>query len=301
VANTIASLNAGARQIECTINGIGERAGNAALEEIIAILNVRKDVVPYTHGIRAELLYPASQLLTECIGVAVQPNKAIVGRNAFAHEAGIHQDGVIKDRTTYEIMKPQSVGFPETLLVLGKHSGRAALNQRYGQLGIHLTKDELNSLYQRFTTLADRKKNITDDDLLDLLHTSEGDWSGYQLESVEVKANGDGAHSTVTLARNDETTVGVASGSDPVTAICAAIDAAAGTAAHLESYRVNAHHGSGRVHVELAVRFADRTGSGRAEDSDMVNASANAYLKAVNHYRRHCYQSALAEEPIAGD
>ena len=301
VANTIASLDAGARQIECTINGIGERAGNAALEEIIAILNVRKDAVPYTHGIRADLLYPASQLLTECIGVAVQPNKAIVGRNAFAHEAGIHQDGVIKDRTTYEIMTPQSVGFPETLLVLGKHSGRAALNQRYGQLGIQLTKDELNALYQRFTTVADRKKNITDDDLLDLLHTSEGDWSGYQLESVEVKANGDGAHSTVTLARNDETTVGAASGNDPVTAICRAIDAAAGTAAHLESYRVNAQKGSGRVHVDLAVRFADRSGSGRAEDSDMVNAAANAYLKAVNHYRRHCYQTSRAEEPVAGD
>ena len=158
----------------------------------------------------------------------------------------------------------------------------------------------MNTLYQRFTTLADRKKNITDDDLLDLLHTSEGDWAGFQLESVEVKANGDGAHSTVTLARNDETTVGAASGNDPVTAICSAINAAADTSAHLESYRVNAHRGSGRVHVELAVRFADRSGSGRAEDSDMVHAAASAYLKAVNHYRRHCYQGAR-EEPVAGD
>jgi 2-isopropylmalate synthase len=301
VANTIAALDAGARQIECTINGIGERAGNAALEEIVAILNVRQDVVPYKHGIRAELLYPASQLLTECIGVAVQPNKAIVGRNAFAHEAGIHQDGVIKDRTTYEIMTPQSVGFPETLLVLGKHSGRAALHQRYGQLGIQLTKEELNTLYQRFTALADRKKNITDDDLLDLLHTAAGDWVGFQLESVEVKANDDGAQSTVTLTRNDETTIGAAGANDPVTAICSAIDAAAGTAGHLESYRVNAHRGSGRVNVELTVRFADRSGSGRAEDSDLVNAAASAYLKAVNHYRRHCYQSARAAEPVAGD
>src|SRR5258706_14847009 len=117
VANTIASLDAGARQIECTINGIGERAGNAALEEIVAILNVRKDKIPYTHGIRSELLYPASQLLTECIGVSVQPNKAIVGRNAFRHESGIHRDGVIIDRNTYEIIDPRSVGFPETSLI----------------------------------------------------------------------------------------------------------------------------------------------------------------------------------------
>jgi 2-isopropylmalate synthase len=295
VANTIASLDAGARQVECTINGIGERAGNAALEEIVSILNVRKDAVPYTHGIRSELLYPASQLLTDCIGIAVQPNKAIVGRNAFAHEAGIHQDGVIKDRTTYEIMKPQSVGFPHTLLVLGKHSGRAALNQRYGQLGIHLSKDELNSLYQRFTTLADRKKNITDDDLLDLLHTAgDGEWSGYRLESVEISANGTGARSTVELARNDETVIGSASGSDPVTAICAAINGAAGTDGKLQSYKAQAVQDTGLVSVELAVQFADRTGAGRFEDSDLVHAAAEAYLRAANHYLRHRFQSARA-------
>ncbi len=300
VANTIASLDAGARQIECTINGIGERAGNAALEEIVAILNVRQDAVAYSHGIRAELLYPASQLLTECIGVAVQPNKAIVGRNAFAHEAGIHQDGVIKDRTTYEIMRPQSVGFPETLMVLGKHSGRAALSQRYTQLGVKLSKDELNALYQQFTALADRKKNITDDDLLDLLHTSAGDWSGLQLDSVEAKATSDGASATVTLTRNSEVLIGSASASDVVTAIAKAIDAASDTEGRLESYRVTAEGGSGRVTAELIARFGDRSGSGRAEDSDLVNASAEAYLKAVNHYRRHCYQTARAL-PVAGD
>jgi 2-isopropylmalate synthase len=303
VANTMASLEAGARQIECTVNGIGERAGNAALEELVAIMNVRKDVVPYTHGIRAELLYPASQLLSQCIGFPVQPNKAIVGRNAFAHEAGIHQDGVIKDRTTYEIMTPQSVGFPETLLVLGKHSGRAALKQRYEHLGAHLTREELNTIYAAFTALADRKKNITDDDLLDLLHTSSSVATGFQLESVEVKVGQGMAHSTVTLARNDDTLIGAATAPDPVTAICAAIDAAASTSGRLESYGVKAKHGSGRVTVELSVKFTDsnekaRTGSGRAEETDLVNAAAAAYLKAVNHLLRHRYQSERSETPV---
>ena len=299
VANTIASLDAGARQIECTINGIGERAGNAALEEIVAIMNVRKDAVPYTHGIRSELLYPASQALTECIGVPVQPNKAVVGRNAFAHEAGIHQDGVIKDRTTYEIMRPQSVGFPDTMLVLGKHSGRHALQKRYHDLGVELTREELDILYQRFTAAADRKKNLTDDDLLDLLHTSEGEAAGFQLDSVEVKANGDGAHSTVSLARNDSTWVGAAKASDPITAICSAIDAAAGISGRLESYAANTDHGSGRVTVELAVRFEDRTGSARAEETDLVNAAAAAYLKTVNHLLRHRYQTSRAAASVA--
>ncbi len=291
VANTMASLDAGARQIECTINGIGERAGNASLEEIVAIMNVRKDVVPYTHKIRAELLYPASQLLTECIGVAVQPNKAIVGRNAFAHEAGIHQDGMIKDRTTYEIMTPQSVGFPETLLVLGKHSGRNALQQRYQQLGVELSRQELNVLYERFTAVADRKKNITDDDLLDLLHTSEMEGAGFQLESVEVKTRAGSAQSTVTLARGEETLVGASSGTDLIAAVCASIDAGAGTSGRVLSYSVKADQDNGRVSVELAVRFDDRSGGGRAEDVDMVTATASAYLKAVNHMLRHRYQS----------
>src|SRR5262249_44309033 len=156
------AIEAGARQVECTINGIGERAGNASLEEIVMALQVRQDRLPYRTAIRSELLYPASQLLTRIIGVPVQPNKAIVGENAFAHEAGIHQDGMLKDRTCYEIMTPQSVGFPETRLVLGKHSGRHALKARYEQLGYHLEREELDAVYHRFTQLADRKKNILD-------------------------------------------------------------------------------------------------------------------------------------------
>ncbi|OFW10215.1 MAG: 2-isopropylmalate synthase [Acidobacteria bacterium RIFCSPLOWO2_12_FULL_59_11] len=173
VANSLAAVDSGARQVECTINGIGERAGNAALEEIVMALRVRQDLMPYGTGVRAELLYPTSQLLSELIGVSVQPNKAIVGRNAFAHEAGIHQDGVLKLPLTYEIMTPQSVGVPTNRLVLGKHSGRHALQKRYEELGHRLEAGQLNEVYRRFIELADRKKVILDEDLLRLLHYIE--------------------------------------------------------------------------------------------------------------------------------
>jgi 2-isopropylmalate synthase len=169
VANSLAAIEAGARQVECTVNGIGERAGNAALEEIVMALRVRADRLPYACGVRAEQLYPVSQLLSETIGFGVQPNKAIVGRNAFAHEAGIHQHGVLSNPLCYEIMTPESVGVPSNSLVLGKHSGRRALAQRYAELGRPLAGEELDELYARFTRLADRKKRIYDQDLLSLL------------------------------------------------------------------------------------------------------------------------------------
>ncbi len=169
VANSIAAVQAGARQIECTINGIGERAGNAALEEVVMAFRTRPDRLPYQTKIATEHLYAASQLLARTITFGPQPNKAIVGDNAFAHEAGIHQDGYLKERTTYEIMDPKSVGVPETKLVLGKHSGRHALKQRYAALGHDLTKEELDEVYQRFTTLADRKKGLRNEELLTLL------------------------------------------------------------------------------------------------------------------------------------
>jgi 2-isopropylmalate synthase len=170
VANSLAAIEAGARQVECTINGIGERAGNASLEELVMALSVRRDVMPFTSSIRTEQLYPASQLLTEITGVAVQPNKAIVGRNAFAHEAGIHQDGVIKNPLTYEIMTPQSVGVPDSKLVLGKHSGRHALGIRCAQLGYEFPRRELDRIYKRFTALADRIKTVEDRHLLAIIH-----------------------------------------------------------------------------------------------------------------------------------
>jgi 2-isopropylmalate synthase len=169
VANSLAALGAGARQVECTINGIGERAGNAALEEVIMAMHVRSDRLPFACGVRTEEIYPTSRLLSETIGFGVQPNKAVVGRNAFAHEAGIHQHGVLSNPLCYEIMTPESVGVPANRIVLGKHSGRHALSRRYEELGITLSADELRATYHSFTKLADRKKNIYDQDLLSLL------------------------------------------------------------------------------------------------------------------------------------
>jgi 2-isopropylmalate synthase len=169
VANTMAAIAAGARQVECTINGIGERAGNASLEEIVMAMRVRHDRYPYETAINAEHLFPASQLLSEITGVPVQPNKAIIGRNAFAHEAGIHQDGMLKNPLTYEIMTPQSVGVPDSKLVLGKHSGRHALAIRCEQLGYQFDRRALDDIYRRFVRLADKIKKVEDHHLLELI------------------------------------------------------------------------------------------------------------------------------------
>lgn len=169
VANSLAAIAAGARQVECTINGIGERAGNASLEEIVMNLRVRPDRYPYETEVRSEQLYAASQMLTEVTEVPVQPNKAVIGRNAFAHEAGIHQDGVLKNPLTYEIMTPQSVGVPDSRLVLGKHSGRHALSLKCAELGFEFDRRELDDVYRRFVVLADKIKNVDDQDLLQLI------------------------------------------------------------------------------------------------------------------------------------
>jgi 2-isopropylmalate synthase len=169
VANSLAAVQAGARQVECTMNGIGERAGNCSLEELVMVMKPRNDRYPYTTGIHTEHLYSTSQLLSSIISFGPQPNKAIVGRNAFAHEAGIHQDGYLKEKTTYEIIDPRSVGVPEGKLVLGKHSGRHALNQRCVELNFALTREELDIIYVEFTSLADRKKGIMDEEIIALI------------------------------------------------------------------------------------------------------------------------------------
>jgi 2-isopropylmalate synthase len=166
VANSLAAVAAGARQIECTINGIGERAGNASLEELVMALHVRRDALPFSCGVRTEQIYPTSRLLSEITGIRVQPNKAIVGQNAFAHEAGIHQDGVLKSPLTYEIMTPQTVGIPSNQIVLGKHSGRHALQQRLVALGFDFDRNQLDEAYRTFIQVADAKKAIVDADLL---------------------------------------------------------------------------------------------------------------------------------------
>jgi 2-isopropylmalate synthase len=174
VANTLSALSGGARQVECTINGIGERAGNASLEEVIMATKVRADRVPYVTGIDTRGLFAASQLLTAITGEAVQANKAIVGRNAFAHEAGIHQDGMLKDRRTYEIMRPEDVGVPEATLVLGKHSGRHAVQRRCEQAGVTLDRHELDEVYRAVIALADREKTVNDQDLTRIVATVRG-------------------------------------------------------------------------------------------------------------------------------
>ena len=169
VANSLAAISAGARQIECTINGIGERAGNASLEEVVMAMRVRKDLMPYKNNIVTEEIYRSSQTLSNITGVLVQPNKAVVGKNAFAHEAGIHQHGVLKNRITYEIMTPESVGVKTNSIVLGKHSGRHALNKKYEEMGYQLARPELDKAYKLFTKLADQKKEIFEEDLLAIL------------------------------------------------------------------------------------------------------------------------------------
>jgi 2-isopropylmalate synthase len=166
VANTLAAIANGVRQVECTINGIGERAGNASLEEIVMVTNVRPDLVPVTTGVQTRQLFPTSQLLTELTGQRVQANKAIVGRNAFAHEAGIHQDGMLKDRRTYEIMRPEDVGQPESTLVLGKHSGRHAVQKSLERVGLTLSRRDIDEVYRRMVALADMQKHISDEDVV---------------------------------------------------------------------------------------------------------------------------------------
>ncbi len=186
VANSLAAMAAGARQVECTINGIGERAGNASLEEIVMAIRVRPDRYAYETGVVSEQLFSASQLLSEITGVPVQPNKAIIGRNAFAHEAGIHQDGMLKNPLTYEIMTPQSVGVPDSRLVLGKHSGRHALGLRCEQLGYHFERRELDEIYRRFVVMADQIKHVQDHHLLELIQETQG--SARRIPPAHVEA-----------------------------------------------------------------------------------------------------------------
>ena len=186
VANSLAAISAGAKQVECTINGIGERAGNASLEELVMAMRVRPDRYPYSTAVISEHLFPASQLLSEIVGFPVQPNKAIVGRNAFAHEAGIHQDGMIKNPLTYEIMTPQSVGVPGTSLVLGKHSGRHALNQRCDQLGFQLERRELDHVYRQFLALADDTKAVEDRCIVEIVRAMRRGESSVDVGSTDV-------------------------------------------------------------------------------------------------------------------
>ncbi len=286
VANSLAAIRAGARQVECTINGIGERAGNASLEEIVMALRVRHDLLPYHTGIHTEQIYKTSQLLSNITGVFVQPNKAIVGKNAFAHEAGIHQDGILKHKLTYEIMTPESVGMTQSTLVLGKHSGRHALQKKFQDMGYTLTRQELDKAYKLFITLADRKKEVFEEDLLAILHDGLRDIpETYSLRLVQSLAgNPRAATATVVLERAGQVFVESATGDGPVAAVYKAIDHITGLTGTLVDYTIRSiSRGADSVgEVFVHVDFEGKTFTGRAASTDIVDASARAYLHAVN-------------------
>jgi 2-isopropylmalate synthase len=288
VANSLAAIEAGARQVECTVNGIGERAGNAALEEIVMALRVRGDCYPYGTRVNTPELYRTSQLLTHLTGIHPQPNKAIVGKNAFAHEAGIHQDGMLKECTTYEIMTPALVGVPESQLVLGKHSGRNALARRYRELGYELTVSETARVYKLFKLLADQKKAVYDEDLIAILQhgTMEDAPRVHRLRGLEVYCGGTHpSRATVRLIiGNGSERQATAEGDGPLAAAFAAVDALTEFRAELEELEVHAATpGRDAVgEVSLRVKVNGRRFTGRGASTDIVAAAVRAYLMALD-------------------
>ena len=287
VANSLAAFEAGARQVECTINGIGERAGNAALEEIVMALRVRKDLTEHHTDIVTTELYKASQLLTHITGIHPQPNKAIVGRNAFSHEAGIHQHGMLKERMTYEIMTPELVGAPGTQLVLGKHSGRHGLRNRYEELGYDLDDDELDRAYKLFTLVADQKKSILDEDLLVILHhgAMEDTPESFRLVELDVNCGGKWSTARVKVSHHDEPArEGSGDGDGPIAAAFSAIDELIEAKVEIIDFEiVAATPGRDAIgEVNLHARIGGRTFAGRGASTDVVHAAARAYINAIN-------------------
>jgi len=286
VANSIAAVQAGAEQVECTINGIGERAGNCSLEEFVMILRTRHDILPFRTNIVTEQITPASRLLSTVTGIVVQPNKAIVGANAFAHEAGIHQHGVMMEKSTYEIMTPESVGLKENVLVLGKHSGRHAFKKRLEELGYELDDEMLNKAFERFKALADLKKEIFDEDL-DAIVADEVMRipDKYRLSHITVTC-GSFAVATATVQMEIEgTPVRTAElGDGPVDATLKAIKKLTKNKAKLLQYMVEGITGGTDAQGEVTVRLADgnRTVIGRGSSTDIIEASAKAYINALN-------------------
>src|SRR6266516_1590040 len=288
VANSLAAIEAGAGQVECTINGIGERAGNAALEEIVVAARVRPQAVGFRCGVRTPELFRTSQLLSHVTGVFPQPNKAVVGRNAFAHEAGIHQHGMIQNGLTYEIIRPEEVGVPRSTLVLGKHSGRHALERRYQQLGYEPDEATLDSLYQEFTALADKKREILDEDLLALLHGRFHDApESYRLAALEVRCGTVPATAEVALAgpwgKTGERRA-TASGNGPIAAAFAAVSELVGRRIEVLNLTVQSvtpgRDSLGQVLVQVNVDGKSLSGYGAS--TDIVEASTRALVHALN-------------------
>jgi 2-isopropylmalate synthase len=286
VANSLAAVGAGARQVECTINGIGERAGNAAMEEIVMALKVRRDRIPYTTGIKTECITKASRLLSSITGFTVQPNKAIVGVNAFAHESGIHQDGVLKDPSTYEIMTPESVGLTRSALVMGKHSGRHAFRSKLKDLGYELGENALEDAFVRFKDLADKKKQIFDEDIVALVgDNARGGNERFKLVSLKVLC---GTFSPQTaeleLEIDGQRKSTTAQGDGPVDATFSAIHALVPHTAQLKLYQVDAVTEGSDAQAGVTVRLEEngKTVNGQSSDTDTVVSSCRAYLHALN-------------------
>ncbi|WP_031516762.1 2-isopropylmalate synthase [Desulfofalx alkaliphila] len=288
VANSLAAVSAGARQVEGTINGIGERAGNAALEEVIMSLHTRKDYYNVSTNIVTEEIYRTSRLVSSLTGMLVQSNKAIVGKNAFAHESGIHQDGMLKERTTYEIMNPAMVGIAKSNLVLGKHSGRHAFKERLSELGYGLSEDELEKAFARFKRLADKKKEITDHDLEAIVEEEIRELPNtYELSYLHISSGTTVVPTaTIGLKVGGETKEEASCGDGPVDAIYKAIDKIIGLHLVLEEYLINAVTGGkdalGDVTVKLRKADNGKTYIGRGVSTDILEASAKAYVNAAN-------------------
>ena len=287
VANSLAGVQAGARQIECTINGIGERAGNAALEEIIMAIRTRNDVAPFHNNIKTEMLTKASKTLSTTVGFNVQPNKAIVGANAFAHESGIHQDGMLKNAQTYEIMTPESVGLTKSELVLGKHSGRHALKDKIKDLGYDIGDNAFQDFFKRFKDLADKKKEIFDDDIIALIDDEVGrDHDRIKFKSLQIVAGTTGPQTAEIVLDVDgaEKSTKV-EGNGPVDAIFKSIrDIVPHENAHLQLYQVSAVTGGTDAQAGVTVRLEEdgKTVTGQGSDADTLVSSARAYVHALN-------------------
>lgn len=299
VANSLAAVQAGARQVECTINGIGERAGNCSLEEFVMILKTRGDILPFRTNVATEQITPASRLLSTITGTMVQSNKAVVGANAFAHEAGIHQHGVIMEKSTYEIMTPESVGLKANALVLGKHSGRHAFKKRLTELGYDLAEDDINKAFDKFKTLADLKKEVFDEDL-DALVAEEvlRPAEKFRLDHITVTCGSFAVATATVQLEIDGAPVRTAElGDGPVDATFKAIKKLTKSKAKLLQYNVGAITGGTDAQGEATVRITDgaNTVTGRGSSTDIIEASARAYINALNriHYKQERFADSL--------
>ena len=286
VANSIAAIQEGARQVECTINGLGERAGNAALEEIVMTLKVKKDLIPFHTDIKTESITKISRLVSSITGFSVQPNKAIVGANAFAHEAGIHQDGMLKNAKTYEIMTPETIGLTQSSLVLGKHSGKHAFSEKLKELGYELGDNALMELFGRFKDLADRKKEIFDEDLMALVGDRAASYNEHiKFVSLLVNAGSLEKHEAkLKIIVNDENKNTMSLGNGPVDATFNAIKYLTKSNFRLKLYQVHAITAGTDAQGEVTVRLEDDEISSQAKgsDPDIIVASAKAYINALN-------------------